>query len=136
METTWLDSLQRELGDVDPESIKGPSEEQSSHEQFVGYAPESLRKLYALSRRHARTAAEIMVQAQFEGDDALSEQYAERIAALKAKSDLLIEIFWVALKDEFHLWNKSIGIRKEWRVVWFSPQEPDLGEILSRIFDQ
>lgn len=136
MSVDWLENLQRELDGVDIESIRPPGLQQQEHEHFVGLVAEPTRRVYVLAHLYARTAAELDVQARFGGDEALIEQYLERIVILQSKSNLLMEIFWATLRDAFGLWTKSdIGVRKDWRVVWIEPPQPDLGEVLGEFLD-
>lgn len=110
MEATWFSNLQKEIEEIDLESIREPRSDPSLSEHVVGEMSESSRRLFGLTQRYSRAASELLVQ-----DKLLIEQYCE----LSGKFQLLADIMWASLRDEFQLWQKSrVGLRKGWLVVW------------------
>lgn len=126
---TWLETIQKELETMDPKSMLEPNADVELNEHIVGQADDSLRRLYALFLRFAKTAKESAVAAEFVNESERQEHYLEQAGIHTARASALREIFWISLKDAFDLWQKpNVGIRRGWKVVWFeSKRSPIVG---------
>ena len=123
---SWLDKLQDTLVDIDNKAFVAPDAEVSMGDNVVGVASEEARKIYTLAMRMRRKALSLtgeIMQKIAEFDERLPEKLVRdlgsRLFQLRAEEQLLMDIFWMSLKDEFNLWKRmSVGIRKGWKVVW------------------
>jgi hypothetical protein len=100
-----------------------------SGEQVKGILGIQGRKLYSAMRRQQEL---ISTQATEAGK---GKEIPEMLAAIKEielnsrRHDLLKEIFWQEIKEEFSLDGQGIGIRKDWQVV-ILPEEAEDDPIL------
>ena len=112
-----------------------PSNEVEKDEHVVGTADADVQKLYGLAMQWQKTSMETAVAARFINRRKEAEANLETAAILQKKSELVLEIFWLSLKETFDLWGKpSIGIREGWKVVWSEPAPPQIGDILGGLF--
>jgi hypothetical protein len=57
------------------------------------------------------------------------EYHAKKASEWHRKHEILMESFWVSIRDSFDLWDKSsVGIRKDWKVVWCDEEEEEKSE--------
>lgn len=132
---TWLDIVRMELENLDPKFLPEPTTEVGSRDHVVGEADTDLKRLYALAMQWDKAAIESLVAARYINNREDQEHLVEKAAEIRRKSELLMEIFWVSLKDYFDLWRKpSVGIRKGWKVVWSEPEVPPIIGILDELF--
>jgi hypothetical protein len=133
---TWLNDLQLELENLDGKPFE-PNNEVKKDEHVVGIADPDVRKLYSLAMQWQKSSMETAVAARFINKRNEQEESFETAAILQKKSELLMEIFWVSLKEAFNLWDKSsIGVREGWKVVWSEPEMPQIGDILGGLFSR
>jgi DNA-binding transcriptional regulator/RsmH inhibitor MraZ len=120
---------------MDTSNLVEPNAEISEKDHLVGEADVDLRKLYSLAISWEKTAIETLVAARYINSKTDQEQRMEKANELRKKSEIMMEIFWISLKDSFDLWQKqSIGIRKNWKVVWSEPEVPPILGILGDLF--
>lgn len=134
--SNWIDVIKMEIEMINAGELLEPYAEASSDDHVVGDLDDDLKKIYTLALRWDKAAIEMLVSARYVNDDMRRKQDLEKASELRRKSELLMDIFWVSIKDSFELWkNPSIGIRKGWKVVWSdaNPIPPILG-ILGDLF--
>ncbi len=127
---TWLDTVKMEMENMESSHLMEPPSEVDSHDHVVGEAEPELRKIYSLAMQWQKTAMELVVSARFTNDSVTREQRLKRAEQLNQKSGVLMKVFWLSIRDAHDLWDKdSVGIRKEWKVVWSESNEipPFLG---------
>lgn len=132
----WTDLIRIELDAMGEDDLIEPQGEPESGEEEVGTVDMDLRKLYT---RAQQTQAETL---RFAADDRCARNSQERVKAVEKaqetakKAEIYMELFWIALRDEFKLWGGwSIGIRKGWKAVKSKPDgPPSLPDLLRGMF--
>lgn len=125
----FLESMLTELKSVN--NLMEPTGEIESDDHVVGEIDDDLKRMYVLARQWERMALENFLSARYASDNSMRESYMYRASELKEKNDLLMKMFWISIRDSFHLWGKSnIGIRKGWVAVWSNPSPPNIQQIL------
>ncbi|MBU2101259.1 hypothetical protein KKH05_00850 [Patescibacteria group bacterium] len=125
-----------EFGGVSPHHELAPDSEVSVDDYEVGQASPELQRLYITALQWLKKSAELALQAQFyRGSDEERMSLVRRALELRSKGEILQNIFWAAVRDEFNLWEKdSIGIRKNWAVVWMDSRIPPIIGFLQDLF--
>lgn len=125
---TFLKLFSLELNLLEKDDFFEPEAELRPDDQIVGDLSEEFIRLYTMWRLTEKRMDEKMMEAKFgrlsEGQikDALS-----RAKELSIKADFFRELFWIELKDEYHLWDKpSIGVRRGRKVVWYEEKGPTI----------
>ena len=134
--SNWIDVIKMEIKVIGEDELFEPHAEASSNDHIVGDLDDDLKKIYTLALRWEKVATEMLLGARYINDDDRRYQDIVKANELHRKSEILIDIFWVSIKDTFELWQKpAIGIRKGWKVVWSdaNPIPPILG-ILGDLF--
>ncbi len=133
--SSWLDSINLEMEKLEEKTLIQPMTEIEDYDNSVGEASMELKKLYGLSQALKKKAMETIVKFKFSSDANEKNELASHIKIAHDKAEMLLQIFWVVLRDEFDLWDKdNVGIRKGWEVVWSDDQHPSLPDILGHIF--
>ena len=117
---SWLKILPMELVNINANEFSEPDDEVDPRfDVVVGEASDDLRRIYTLAERLLEAGARYSVDAQFSKDNRLRSDAGKKAYELAKKIEVLKEIFWITLKDDFDLWNKdSVGIRKGWKVTY------------------
>lgn len=112
-----------------------PTEAVQDGEHVVGVVPESLKKLYTLSLLKQKAKDEAMLEAKYASGE-LAERLSTEAHELNGKAHVLMELFRIALSDEFGLWDKpSAALRVGWQVVWFERKRPRFDDFLRGLLD-
>lgn len=121
MTTTWLKLLPLEL---DETKIIEPEDDVKSSETEVGCLSSDLKKLYSYKRALGEQGMRLSLEVSLRSDKVKKEEMVAQLCRLKMCADIANNLFWLAVNDEFNLWDKSdIGVRKGWIVVWY--ENPD-----------
>jgi len=132
--STFIKLLPLELADI--HEYREPDREIAPEDNIAGDMSPNLMKLYTLSLIYARRYAEAKIELVY-GKPNNDQNLAARAAELDQKTKALVEIFWIAVKDEFSLWDKeNIGVRKGFKIVWFERQGPNFGDFLNDILGE
>ena len=117
---SWLKILPMELANIDAGEFSEPDDEVDPKSDIVvGEASDDLKRIYTLSERLREAGARYSIDARFSKDNRLRSDAGKKAYELAKKIEVLKEIFWITLKDDFDLWNKdSVGIRKGWKVTY------------------
>lgn len=123
---SWLKILPVELSAIEPGEFAEPGEEiDPKADVVVGEASNDLRRIYTLTEKLQEAGARYSIDARFSKDNRLRSDAEKKMHELKRKTEVLMEIFWIILKDDFDLWNKdSVGIRKGWKVTYRKDGSP------------
>lgn len=133
----WMSAVLKELEGLNQKGLLEPKTEVGPTDHVVGEANVEIRKLYGLAMQTSRRSAESIVSAQYDINRETQEHHAAKAVELRKKAELLMEIFWVSIKDQFDLWQKpSVGIRKGWKVVWSEPGPDSILDLLGTILDR
>lgn len=128
---TLLDIFRMELENESSDHMLEPTREIDKDDHKVGRASPEVRKLYSLGMQWDRAAHEAALAARYISDKTMQQQTLSRSVELNEKSEILMNIFWASLKDAFGLWDKpSVGIRRNWEVVWSESEVPPILGIL------
>lgn len=135
--STWLDFIKIELDNLDLEQIHKPAGEVGSSDHEVGEADEELKRLYGLWMQLARTADEARVAMRYAQTQAELDVYAVTAFELITKAEIVRDIFWASVRSQFDLWDKSsVGVRREWKIVWSEEETPQIISILRQILEE
>jgi len=123
---SWLKILSIELSSIDAKEFIEPNTEVDLRSDVVvGDADDELKRVYALTEKLQEAAARYSIDARFSKDNRLRSDAEKKAYELRKKVEILMEIFWITLKDKFDLWDKnSVGIRKGWKVVYSKENLP------------
>ena len=111
--STFTEMLPLELKDIHNYIEPEMELEKSDHE--VGIMSDELKKLFTMWRQLGLKCAEAKLHMSFN----VKGINIARCRELDSKAEAIKNIFWIAIYDEFELWDKSdIGVRKGFNVVW------------------
>lgn len=137
MPASWFDLLKVEMDTLSPEELLKPDTEVEMNDHIVGDAATDteLQQLYAVGIKLMEAAERAVLDAKWtKGDKAKQEELLAKANELHEKGKLVIDLFWVSIKDSFRLWDKSaVGVREGWQVVW-SDQDTSLPPFLRQLF--
>lgn len=115
----YITLLNLELDVLKPEDYIEPYSDIIRGDTVVGTMSEDSVKLYTLWMQTCKAYEERRIEFMFSvakpGRE--RERLACKVSELEDKSDFIRDLFWVSLKEELHLWGKSIGVRSSRRVV-------------------
>lgn len=131
---TFLRKLQEALNISESDGLCEPENEVQKGDHIVGVLEdESMKRLYSLVRRWTNEGISTVILANSTTDEPTACKYQLHAMQLKTITEALMEIFWIDLRLYFlgqgiSLYERpSIGVRKEWIVVWSEPKpEPKL----------
>jgi hypothetical protein len=127
---SWLKLLSIELANL-KQLVEPNPEVDPIRDHVVGVASEELQRLYTLANQLEEASEYTKLQAKFGKDDSIKEEAAKKAYELHKKSEVIREIFWLCLNDEFELWDKpSVGVRKGFVVVYSDPKPPSFLDFL------
>lgn len=116
--STWLKFLSLELGEI-ADFLEPRVEFDPREDIYVGEMIEDLKRLYTLWQNYDRVADQYLLEARHAKSENEMKSAFLKAKELKERADVLENIFWISLKDEFGLWDKpSIGVRRGFVVVW------------------
>ncbi|MEK7066975.1 MAG: hypothetical protein AAB949_01210 [Patescibacteria group bacterium] len=123
---SWLKMLAMELSSIDTKEYYEPEDEvDSKFDAVAGEASDEIKRIYMLAEKLREAGARYIVDARFSRDNQLRTDAQKKAYELKQKTEVLMQIIWITLKDDFDLWDKySIGIRKGWKVVYRREDAP------------
>jgi len=125
---TFLKLLELELSSLDQDDFYEPDAELEPDDQVVGELSEDSLRLYTMWRQTEKSCAEKLIVVKYGrlSDDQCSQLRAQAVE-LQEKTRILSSIFWLEVKEEHELWDKSnIGVRKGRKVVWFEGKGPHI----------
>ena len=130
MSESWLALTIEQINNVS--NIIDPGTKVKPGEEIVGkLEDEFLQKLYSLAMELCKGAELTRVRAGFEHNDEKRKKVMATALALKKKSEVLMEVFWICINDKFNLWGCSaIGIREGFTVVTFESFPPSFEDLL------
>ena len=121
--STWLKLLPLELSEI-TEYVEPQTELDPQKFHVLGEMTEDLKKLYTLWFTLAKQKDEYLLAARYAKDEKEEKLNLTRAIELGEKTEVVKQIFWISLRDEFNLWNKlvidevMIGVSKGFKVVW------------------
>lgn len=123
---SWLKMLSVELSIIEPSEFAEPGEDVDPKTDIVvGKASDDLKRIYTLTEKLQEAGARYSIDARFSKDNHLRSDAEKKMHELKRKTETLMDIFWIILKDDFDLWDKdSVGIRKGWKVTYKKDGSP------------
>lgn len=122
--STWLKLLPLEMTTV--EDFREPTDKiDPRYDHIVGEMSDDLKRLYTLWMQIDRESERLAHEAKWESDEAKKRQLVTNVYEIYKKAEILQEIFWISLKDDYQLWDKpSVGVRKNYQVVWTEERNP------------
>lgn len=113
----WLDVVNEDLNKLIIDGLPEPITEIGEEDYLVGEANTDQRKLFHLASQYDRIATMSLLEARYVSEEE-RESLTKKATEFYKKSELILEIFWVSVKDSFNLWGEpSVGIRKGWKIV-------------------
>lgn len=127
MGTFWK-LLSLELGSLDQNDFYEPDVKLRPDDHVVGDLSEDLIRLYTMWRLLEKQTAEKIMEAKFGRlSDEQRVELLSKTFELHHKAQFLSDLFWIEVKDEYHLWGKfDIGVREGRKVVWFEEKRPTI----------
>lgn len=126
--STFIRLLPLELQEV--QEYKEPDMQVEKGDHIVGDMSDDLKKLYTLWRQFSYRASELTLQLEYGRQNVGKAEVNE----IKTKAEVLRDLFWIAVSDEFELWDRNrTGVRKGFKVVWSEEQRPDMPPFLRQI---
>lgn len=114
-ENTFLSELQ----EIERGKFIEPNAEARPEDNIVGEMDELEKAIYTLSNKKAKLAGMSVLQLSFESLNSDEKTCLTHAAlSLKTQSENLKELMWTLIKDRLNLWDRSIGIRRGFKVVW------------------
>ena len=133
--SVWLDDLNIQLEKLKIKELIRPQFDVCECDHVVGQASDELKKLFGLSMILKKRVRELAIQMDYSNSVEEKKKLEIEIMALAQKSEMLERIFWVQVRDEFELWDKScVGIRRGWEIVWDEHSHPSLPDFLRSLF--
>lgn len=134
----WIDGLGLMMSTFNKADIFQPPFELSDKDHVIGPVSEELQILFSLSLRFDQEAAELILKATYSNRARESlEQIQKKVNECKTKCQILRDIFWASLKDQYGVWNKAeTGIREGWHFVWTEPTDDPIRRLLGDVFGQ
>ena len=123
--STWLKLLPLELSGMDKVEIIEPEYPVGKNDHLVGEMSDMTRRLFTLGRLLEKDANQSKLDAQYCPDKARKAELQSRANEFMVKSNIIKELMWVGIKDEFGLWNISIGVRAGFKVVTMPDSQND-----------
>ena len=135
--STWLKLLPLELQSIpEREYINPKAKVDPKKDHIVGDMTEDQKKLYTRWLNLEQVFEQTLLEAKYETDEDKQKKLLIKVEELHTKAEVVKEIFWISVRDEFELWGKgAIGVRKGFKVVWSEEEnEPKtLRDFLSRL---
>lgn len=128
--STFIKMIPLELDEIKEYREPGMALEGTDH--IIGDMSDTLKKLWTLWKQVQYSAAELGIKLQC-GEQDISQA---KICEMEAKSEVLRALFWIAVADEFDVWDKGhLGVRQGYKVVWSDkPPEGMLPPFFRQIF--
>lgn len=116
IENTFL----KELEEIKKSDYINPKDSLESKVVVAGQMNNLEKSLYALSSRKRKFAELTRIKVQFDNcsTDETKGLYLAYLS-LRGQDRLLQHMMWVSIKDRFNLWDKSVGVRNDFKVVWW-----------------
>lgn len=130
----WLKAIESEIDKQDIDNLFEPTEEVGDRDHVVGLLENDLKKLFSYTQLLTKQMTNESIKIESEAHKEREEFYKQQFFKIAAQKKVLMEVFWISVKDAFDLWGKSsIGIRKGWKIVWSELIYPDYLDIPSMI---
>ena len=116
--TTWIKLLPLEISNI-TEMWEPEQEVDEAFDHPVGEMSDDLRKLFSLWRQTQKCAEQLILEARYSHNADEQKSLGTRAFEIQKKAEVLREIFWISVRDEFGLWNKdAIGVCRGYLVIW------------------
>jgi len=136
--STFLRLLPLELAEIEEDSFIEPEDEVAPNEHVVGEMTPDQKRLYTKCRLLRKEGLDVLNNLTICRRN--EQQQLAKASELARKSQAISEMFWVAINDEFALWDKDhIGVREGFKVVWIesnNEETPPPGDFLKWLFEQ
>ncbi len=131
--STFIKLLPLEMADI--KTYSEPHQKITPNDNIVGDMSDDLKKLLTITILSGRKFAEMQVERKF-GNLENDENWEGKFREAQEKTELLTKIFWVAVRDEFSMWDKgSIGVRKGFKVVWLDESSGSFMDFLNNLLE-
>lgn len=124
--SNWIKILPMALREIEKGEFCDPEKEVNLEEDHVvGEMSEDLKRIYTTWINLQESADRAILEAKYAKGDDQRKELTGRAKELHAKTEALEIIFWISVRDEFELWDKSsIGVRKNFQIVWSDEGPP------------
>ena len=128
---TFLKLLELELNSLDQNDLHEPEADVEPKDNVVGVMSDESIRLFTLWRQAQKSHAEKMMELRFGQASGDKGTLHSQLHELDDKQEVLERLFWYQIKDEYNLWDKSVGVRTGRKVVWFDYEGPNLKGFLN-----
>ena len=115
--STWLKLLPMELEGVSPDDFVEPPHTGYKTDKVVGTMSDICKRLYTLHCQLERIAGQSSLDANYCNDKMEKKRLEAKACECVEKAGTMMAIMWIAIRDEFEIWNRYIGIRIAYKVV-------------------
>lgn len=120
----WLKLLPLELSEMDEPDIIEPEHPLEKNDHLIGEMSDTTRRLFTLGRLLGKSAKQSALDAQYCANRTKKVELQARAREFAAKSNVLKELMWIGIQDEFGLWSANTGVRVGFKVVT-TPEDMD-----------
>ena len=134
----FLAEIIENLKRIKVEKLAGPQREVGEGDHVVGVVSEELKRLWGLRAEGRRKLFELerlllLIAAQHLGEPEPPPEYLEKrreFLLADSDDDAVNELFWAAVRQDFPeiAEHPSIGVRREWKVVWSEKDREEEGK--------
>ncbi len=130
----WFKLLPLELSEIPETELAEPRHPMQQNDRQVGDMSLLAKKLFTLAMLLDKSGSQNKLDAQYCNDKTERERLMARASEYSSKAEALRTLMWIGIKDEFGLWNDSIGVRVGFRIVISPQNENDLPPFLKNMF--
>ena len=130
--STWLRLLPLELDSIEADSCMNPNHKLEPTDNKMGIMSQTSRQLYTLAMLVGKDAKQNMLDSEYCVDESRRNELRAKAAELGEKSSVLMQLMWISVRDELHMWGYSVGIRENFVVVR-TPDTNDTPPFIKRL---
>lgn len=131
--STWLKLLPLELDGINKPEYIEPDHPLAKGEHSIGEMSDMTRQLYTLGILLEKDGRQHQLDANYCDDRAKKLELETKAAEFLSKSNIIRELMWIGIKDEFGLWGENIGVRIGFKVVTRLKKDDDIPPFLKKI---
>ena len=131
--STWLKLLPIELDGLSSADFIEPPHRDIKDDKVVGLMSEDCKRLWTLHILLEKVSQQYRLDAHYCRDEAEKEKLETKAVECAEKAHAMLAIMWIAIRDEFEIWNRTIGIRVGYKVVTNSEPSNDMPPSIKRL---
>ena len=114
--STFLKLLPLELNELT--EFMEPLAEVTLDDRLIGDMSDTDKRLWTLGKAMEKSCNQYQLDAKYAPNKKQHSELMAKARELGAKSNILISLLWVSIRDEFELWSEpNVGVRADFKVV-------------------